>query len=63
MFDNRSGESEYNISIVSGRFGSFTCNADSGYNIGKVMASGSSVFEKGEPCYYDSVKIGPKVLI
>ena len=56
MFDNRSGESEYNISIVSGRFGSFTCNADSGYNIGKVMASGSSVFEKGEPCYYDSVK-------
>ena len=56
MFDNRSGESEYNISIVSGRFGSFTCNADSGYNIGKVMASGSSVFEEGEPCYYDSVK-------
>lgn len=56
MCDNRSGESEYNISIVSGRFGSFTCNADSGYNIGKVMASGSSVFEKGEPCYYDSVK-------
>lgn len=31
------------ISIVSGRFGSFTCNADSGYNIGKVMASGSRV--------------------
>ena len=56
MFDNRSGESKYNISIVSGRFGSFTCNADSGYTIGKVMASGSSVFEKGEPCYYDSVK-------
>ena len=56
MFDNRSGESEYNISIVSGRFSSFTCNADSGYTIGKVMASGSSVFEKGEPCYYDSVK-------
>ena len=56
MCDNRSGESEYNISIVSGRFGSFTCNADSGYNIGKVMASGSSVFEEGEPCYYDSVK-------
>ena len=56
MFDNRSGESKYNISIVSGRFGSFTCNADSGYTIGKVMASGSSVFEEGEPCYYDSVK-------
>ena len=56
MFDNRSGGSEYNISIVSGRFGSFTCNADSGYTIGKVMASGSSVFEEGEPCYYDSVK-------
>lgn len=56
MCDNRSGGSEYNISIVSGRFGSFTCNADSGYTIGKVMASGSSVFEEGEPCYYDSVK-------
>ena len=56
MCDNRSGGSKYNISIVSGRFGSFTCNADSGYTIGKVMASGSSVFEKGEPCYYDSVK-------
>ena len=56
MCDNRSGGSKYNISIVSGRFSSFTCNADSGYTIGKVMASGSSVFEKGEPCYYDSVK-------
>ena len=56
MCDNRSGGSEYNVSIVSGRFGSFTCKADSGYNIGKVMASGSSVQEKGEPCYYDSVK-------
>ena len=55
MCDNRSGGSEYNISIVSGRFGSFTCERYSGYNIGKVMASGSSVFEKGEPCYYDSV--------
>ena len=44
------------ISIVTGEFGSTTCNADSGYTIGKVMASGSSVFEKGEPCYYDSVK-------
>ena len=48
--------SGYNVSIVSGRFGSFYCDADSGYNIGKVMASGSSVFEKGEPCYYDSVQ-------
>ena len=56
MCDNRSGGSEYNISIVSGRFGSFTCETDSGYNIGKVMASGSRVQEKGEPCYYDSVK-------
>lgn len=56
MCDNRSGGSKYNISIVSGRFGSFTCNEDSGYNIGKVMASGSSVQEEGEPCYYDSVK-------
>ena len=43
MCDNRSGGSKYNISIVSGRFGSFTCNADSGYTIGKVMASGSVV--------------------
>ena len=32
-------ESEYNISIVSGRFGSFTCSADSGYNIVKALAS------------------------
>ena len=56
MCDDRSDESEYNISILSGRFGSFTCSADSGYTIGKVMASGSSVFEKGEPCYYDSVQ-------
>ena len=31
--------SGYNISIVSGRFGSFTCNADSGYNIVKALAS------------------------
>ena len=36
-------ESGYNVSIVSGRFGSFYCDADSGYNIGKVMASGSRV--------------------
>ena len=39
MCDNRSGGSEYNISIVSGRFGSFTCSADSGYNIVKALAS------------------------
>ena len=39
MCDNRSGGSKYNISIVSGRFGSFTCNADSGYNIVKALAS------------------------
>ena len=44
MCDNRSGESEYNISIVSGRFGSFTCNADSGYTLGMAIASGSVVF-------------------
>ena len=43
MCDNRSGGSKYNISIVSGRFGSFTCETDSGYTIGKVMASGSRV--------------------
>ena len=39
MCDNRSDGSEYNISIVSGRFGSFTCKADSGYNIVKALAS------------------------
>lgn len=44
MFDNRSGGSKYNISIVSGRFGSFTCNADSGYTLGMAIASGSVVF-------------------
>ena len=44
MCDNRSGGSEYNISIVSGRFGSFTCNADSGYTLGMAIASGSVVF-------------------
>lgn len=44
MFDNCSGGSEYNISIVSGRFGSFTCNADSGYTLGMAIASGSVVF-------------------
>ena len=43
------------ISIVTGEFGSFTCETGSGYNIGKVMASGSSVYEQGKPCYYDSV--------
>ena len=44
MCDNRSGGSKYNISIVSGRFGSFTCNADSGYTLGMAIASGSVVF-------------------
>ncbi len=43
MFDNRSGGSEYNVSIVSGMFGSFTCNADSGYTLGMAIASGSAV--------------------
>ncbi len=43
MFDNRSGGSEYNISIVSGRFGSFTCARDSGYTLGMAIASGSAV--------------------
>ena len=43
MFDNRSGESEYNISIVSGRFGSTTCKTDSGYTLGMAIASGSVV--------------------
>ena len=31
--------SGYNVSIVSGRFGSFYCDADSGYNIVKALAS------------------------
>lgn len=43
MCDNRSGGSKYNISIVSGRFGSFTCETDSGYTLGKAIASGSRV--------------------
>ena len=45
MWDNRSGGSKYNISIVSGRFGSFTCNADSGYTLGMAIASGSRVYD------------------
>lgn len=44
MFDNRSGGSEYNISIVSGRFGSFTCENGSNYTLGRAIASGSVVF-------------------
>ena len=43
MCDNRSGGSEYNISIVSGRFGSFTCETGSGYTLGMAIASGSVV--------------------
>ena len=43
MFDNRSGGSEYNISIVSGRFGSFTCENGSNYTLGRAIASGSRV--------------------
>ena len=43
MFDNRSGGSEYNISIVSGRFGSFTCENGSNYTLGRAIASGSAV--------------------
>lgn len=45
MWDNRSGGSKYNISIVSGRFGSFTCNADSGYTLGMAIVSGSRVYD------------------
>ena len=44
MCDNRSGGSEYNISIVSGRFGSFTCENGSNYTLGRAIASGSVVF-------------------
>ena len=43
MCDNRSGGSEYNISIVSGTFGSTTCERDSGYTLGMAIASGSAV--------------------
>ena len=43
MFDNRSGGSEYNISIVSGMFGSFTCENGSNYTLGRAIASGSVV--------------------
>lgn len=43
MCDNRSGGSEYNISIVSGRFGSFTCENGSNYTLGMAIASGSVV--------------------
>lgn len=43
MCDNRSGGSEYNISIVSGRFGSFTCENGSNYTLDRAIASGSVV--------------------
>lgn len=43
MCDNSSGGSEYNISIVSGRFGSFTCENGSNYTLGRAIASGSVV--------------------
>ena len=43
MCDNRSGGSEYNIYIVSGRFGSFTCENGSNYTLGRAIASGSVV--------------------
>ena len=43
MCDNRSGGSEYNISIVSGMFGSFTCENGSNYTLGRAIASGSAV--------------------
>ena len=43
MCDSRSGGSEYNISIVSGRFGSFTCENGSNYTLGRAIASGSVV--------------------
>lgn len=40
---NMNGNWSGNISIVSGRFGSFTCETDSGYTVGKAIASGSRV--------------------
>ena len=36
--------SEYNVSIVSGMFGSFTCENGSNYTLGRAIASGSVVF-------------------
>ena len=35
--------SEYNVSIVSGMFGSFTCENGSNYTLGRAIASGSVV--------------------
>ena len=35
--------SGYNVSIVSGTFNIFTCETDSGYTVGKAIASGSRV--------------------
>ena len=35
--------SRYNVSIVSGRFGSFTCENGSNYTLGRAIASGSRV--------------------
>ena len=37
------GGSEYNVSIVSGMFGSFTCENGSNYTLGRAIASGSVV--------------------
>ena len=51
MYKDPTDESEYDISIVSGYFGTVACDEDSGYTIGKVMASGSRVRYKGETAY------------
>ena len=57
MFDNRSGGSEYNISIVTGEFGSTTCERDSGYTLGMAIASGSIVCINSFTIYtYDAIQ-------
>ncbi len=46
MYANPTEESEYNISIVSGSFDKVAIADTSGYNVGKVIASGSRVRSK-----------------
>ncbi len=43
MKADTTGGSGYNVSIVSGRFNNVNCETDSGYTLGKAIASGSRV--------------------
>ena len=43
MNADTTGGSGYNVSIVSGRFGSFTCENGSNYTLGRAIAGGSRV--------------------